>query len=657
MRQDKYKFAFLVHSDQIIDECKKAIDDSEYEIFYDVIDFETGPQKALACLESGYEVILCHGGTGDTIFRSVPRSVIKIERTDMDVLRTLLLARQYSNKIVLSSYEDEFHASIPMEMEKLLNIKVRNAVYDSPRMMRDAIRDCVRDGYNVLIGGGVSKRCMESYGGRGFIILPTQRSICLSLKRAAHLAEAQRQAQMRNGNMKLILEGLQEGVLCIDSKRQVIIANKAAYNLLNAPEKVGDNFFRPFFQPLGLLNTLKDLIPRENRFVKLGNEAFIATTYPLVLSSDTPCAVAIFRDAPSLQKINRKINKELYAKGLCACTTMEDIKGESASVTSMKNIIKKYALSDANIFIQGETGSGKELVAHALHDASRRRTKPFVAVNISSISSSLLESELFGYEEGAFTGAKRGGKAGFFEIAHQGTLFLDEIGDISEETQLRLLRVLENRQFIRVGGSRLQTVDVRVICATNRPLLKMVKNGNFRMDLYYRLSTFKISIPPLRDRLEDIPAILENLLKKYRLPAGKLSPEIIGCLSGYAWPGNIRELLGVFENYLLLLGNRPHDLSLLSHIISEQDMDNIICPKDIYLVEKAAHAEQNAKSDRDTKNQDTFGMDQGYLKMQLDRIRLDIINATIAKYNGDKKKAANELGIGYSSLCRLILKR
>lgn len=193
--------------------------------------------------------------------------------------------------------------------------------------------------------------------------------------------------------------------------------------------------------------------------MKLGDESFIATTYPLIFSFDTPCAVSIFRDTPSLQKINRKINKELYSKGLCAHTTVEDIKGTSTAIKAMKNIIIKYAATDVNIFIQGETGTGKELVAHALHDASKRHTKPFVAVNISSISPSLLESELFGYEEGAFTGAKRGGKAGFFEIAHQGTLFLDEIGDISEETQLRLLRVLENREIIRVGGSRLQAVE------------------------------------------------------------------------------------------------------------------------------------------------------------------------------------------------------
>ena len=174
----------------------------------------------------------------------------------------------------------------------------------------------------------------------------------------------------------------------------------------------------------------------------------------------------------------------MYSRGLSTRTTIEDIKGQSQPVRQMKEKLRQYAPSDVNIFIQGETGSGKELAAHALHAASLRKNKPFVPVNISAVPVQLIESELFGYEEGAFTGAKRGGKAGFFEMAHKGTLFLDEIGDISEETQLRLLRVLETREVLRVGGNRMYPVDVRVICASNKPLLQLVQAGLFRMDLY-----------------------------------------------------------------------------------------------------------------------------------------------------------------------------
>ena len=287
MKQEKYRFAVLLHSYEIIEECKKAMVGCPDEIHYDLINFETGPQKARECLENGYEVILCHGGTGDTIFRSVPHSVVKIERSDMDVLRALRVAEKYSDRIILASYQDEFHDSIAVEMERILNIKVQCAIYDSPAMMRQAIQQCVLQGFKVLIGGGVSKACMEEYGGRGFIIKPSHRSIQLAFKRGRHLAQSQREAKRRNGNMMMILEHLQEGVLCIDSEQHVIIANKAAYQFLNVPTQADESFFSKFFKPLGLIDTLNDLTPKENKIVDLQGEAFIATTYPLILYCPT----------------------------------------------------------------------------------------------------------------------------------------------------------------------------------------------------------------------------------------------------------------------------------------------------------------------------------------------------------------------------------
>ena len=359
------------------------------EIHYELVNFETGPKMARECLDNGFEVILCHGGTGDTIFRSVPHSVVKIERSDMDVLRALRVAKQYSDKIILASYQDEFHDTIAVEMERLLNIKVQSAIYDSPEMMRQAIQQCVLQGFKVLIGGGVSKACMEEYGGRGFIIKPTHRSIQLAFKRGRHLAHSQREAKRRNGNMMMIMEHLQEGVLCIDSEQHVLIANKAAYQLLKVSPQADETFFSSFFQPLGLLDTLRDLTPRENRLVDLRGEAFIATTYPLILYSDTPCAVSLFRDTPSLQSISNKINKELYSRGLSARTTIEDIKGQSQPVRQMKEKAAPVCAVDANIFIQGDRLS-KELAAHALHAASFEN-KPFVPVNISAVPAQLIE--------------------------------------------------------------------------------------------------------------------------------------------------------------------------------------------------------------------------------------------------------------------------
>ena len=199
----------------------------------------------------------------------------------------------------------------------------------------------------------------------------------------------------------------------------------------------------------------------------------------------------------------------------------------------------------------GETGTGKELLAQAIHNVSLRRWEPFVGVNFAAISESLLESELFGYEEGAFTGAKKGGHIGLFEQAHRGTIFLDEIGDASSLIQNRLLRVLQEREIMKVGGNRIIPVDIRVIAATNRNLEEMVKDGLFRADLYYRLNVLPVYVPPLRDRKEDIPVLAQKFTMKFcndlRRPVFRFSPDAMKKMINYDWPGNIRELENVIQ--------------------------------------------------------------------------------------------------------------
>ena len=220
--------------------------------------------------------------------------------------------------------------------------------------------------------------------------------------------------------------------------------------------------------------------------------------------------------------------------------TARDIIGKSASVVKLKENIARYAPTDISVYIHGETGTGKELVAHALHAASKRAKQPFVVVNCAALPDPLLESELFGYEEGAFTGAKRGGKAGLFELANGGTLFFDEIGDMSHAVQLRLLRVLDAKEVMHVGGDRFIPVNVRVICASHKQLLDLVKAGSFRLDLYFRLAGVCLEVAPLRDRLEDVPLLIANVLKRYGKNASVVTPAILDAIRRYSWPGNIR---------------------------------------------------------------------------------------------------------------------
>jgi formate hydrogenlyase transcriptional activator len=220
--------------------------------------------------------------------------------------------------------------------------------------------------------------------------------------------------------------------------------------------------------------------------------------------------------------------------------------------------VKTVAPSDSTVLLLGETGTGKELVAHAIHNLSRRRDRTFVRMNVAAMPPGLLESELFGHEKGAFTGAAAR-RTGRLELAHQGTLFLDEVGDIPPEIQPKLLRVLQEREFERLGSTRTQKVDVRIISATNRDLVEMVEDGSFRSDLYYRLNVIPMTIPPLRDRVDDIPALALHFARQCSRRMGRPVPSIpekvMDALKQWSWPGNIRELQNVIERAVILSGS------------------------------------------------------------------------------------------------------
>ncbi len=241
--------------------------------------------------------------------------------------------------------------------------------------------------------------------------------------------------------------------------------------------------------------------------------------------------------------------------------------GRGSTIHRTMALARKVAASEATVLITGESGVGKELFAHAIHASGQRADKPFIAINCGAIPNALFESELFGYQGGAFTGAERRGKPGKLELAHGGTIFLDEVGELPVELQVKLLRVLQDKRFYRVGGTEPVTVNTRIIAATNRDLDKMIRSGEFREDLYYRLNVIALEVPPLRERTEDIPELMQMFLQefalKYNKPIPALDPELVVTLLGYPWPGNVRELRNVAERLAILAEEAPLDTQFL----------------------------------------------------------------------------------------------
>ena len=327
------------------------------------------------------------------------------------------------------------------------------------------------------------------------------------------------------------------------------------------------------------------------------------------------------RERERLDEENRYLREEIGGR-------FGEIVGHSSAILGVMATAEKVSGTDSSILLYGESGTGKELVARAIHNQSRRCNGPFVRVNCGSLPHELVESELFGHEKGSFTGAIRQ-KKGKFELAARGTIFLDEVGDLPLETQVNLLRVLQEKEFDRVGGERTLVADVRVVAATNRVLKKMVDEGSFREDLYYRLDVIPIHLPPLRDRREDVPLLVEHFLEKkcreINLPLRRLTPEAMEVMCNYPWPGNVRELENIIERTVVLV-------------------DSIeVGPNDVPLFHEGTRGPDAAPEPGDT---------EGHFPLndQLETLEKELITRAMEEAEGVKTQAAELLGIKTSAL-------
>ena len=413
--------------------------------------------------------------------------------------------------------------------------------------------------------------------------------------------KAQKELEQTAQLHSTIVNKVSDGLLMIDGKGVVTFINPTGAKILNInpAEALGKHIstlvdFRPVV--LKVLETGQGYTDKEFLIeTKRGNLHFIKTAIPLKNSKgELEGVIDIFRE---IKRIRQLVTKMV---GATAQFTFEDIVGNSPAMKECVRLAKIAANSAATVLIQGESGTGKELIAQAIHNSSLRADGPFVAINCGAIPRNLVESELFGYEDGAFTGAKQGGRPGKFELAHGGTIFLDEIGEMPLDIQVKLLRVLQEKRLTRVGGQRYLDIDVRVIAATNRDVAREVREGNFRHDLYYRLNVLSIVVPPLRERLEDIPPLIDYLLKKMcqQLDVGDkvFSRQAIERIMSYEWPGNVRELENVVERAVNICENAVIGVEYLPRTMSEKTVPVRWGPLSLRDAEKKIIQETLAKT-------------------------------------------------------------
>jgi propionate catabolism operon transcriptional regulator len=503
----------------------------------------------------GVEAIVARRATATVLQEHLNIPVLSLQNTMTDILAALDRASRMCSRIVLCSFAKDEILDTAM-LERLLGVRLEQALFSSRPSLEGIIRKARQDGCGVVVGGRYTASLARRMGVASVSIQASEEAVMAALEDARSVVRSRRIERERTLRYRAILDCAREGIVAVDAAGDLTSINQAARNFLRITgERDNCPPIRQLFAKSAVGVALKTARPVLNKLETIGREQFIMNHVPILAEDRVVGAVSTFLDISNVMLAESEIRRSL-TKGLSAKYRLEDYLHQSPVIKALIGRIRRYACSDSTVLVNGETGTGKEIVAHGIHLASPRRRGPFVSINCSALPDQLLESELFGHEEGAFTGSRRGGKPGLFELAHQGTIFLDEAGGMPLGVQHRLLRVLQEKEVMRIGGDRVTPVDVRVVAASNRDLAEEVRLGRLREDLYFRLNVLSVRLPPLRERPEDVPLLVRRCLgrafAKYEVKPFRIPPADMTRLRRLPWPGNVRQLEYVLERLALI---------------------------------------------------------------------------------------------------------
>ncbi|MEA3334087.1 MAG: sigma 54-interacting transcriptional regulator, partial [Pseudomonadota bacterium] len=488
------------------------------------------------------------------------------------IIKAVELARKFSPKIAITS-------EIPVKgidlIEKLYQVTVKQIIFTDKNDFLYGLTKAVHDGCEVIIGKSkLAVELAEQYGAKGVLVTYDTDILGEAIDEAVRMAILRRREKEQYIWLETIFDNLSEGIIVIDKNASITRFNLAASHILKcSPKQMIGSRIKDHFPALKMEAVLQSKATINNELISIGDQQIMVKNTPIVLDEKIIGVAGTFRQASEIQKMDSKIRKALRKKGFKAQYTISHFAAKSPRMKEILREAQQYAQVDLTILLIGETGTGKEVLAQSIHNLSPRQRGPFIAVNCSVLPDNLLESELFGYEEGAFTGARKGGKPGLFELAQHGTILLDEINTIPLNLQAKLLRVLQEREVMRVGGAHIIPIDVKIIAAANQNIFCDLEESRFRTDLYYRLNQLSITLPRLQDRKEDIPelaqAIFNDLRRKFSKTPFSLPTPCIKHCQKIPWPGNVRELQNFLGRLALLCENEEEVAENINKIIGE----------------------------------------------------------------------------------------
>jgi len=486
----------------------------------------------------------------------------------------------------------------------------------------------------VILGGALAQKAAEKLGIKAITLQMGMESMNRTLNEIKSIKETIDFESRSQRFLSLLMDNVLEGIISLDSENKINSINEIAEKILGIKEKllIGQEI-KKVFNYFNIPKTIA-LYRDVNNVLNVNGNELIVRRVPIVDDEKYIGTIITMHETKNIQNLENVIRQQKYERIKVAKYSFENLIGESKAIKHAINLARDYAKTEFNILIIGETGTGKELFAQSLHDESSRKDKPFITVNCAAIPPTLLESELFGYVEGAFTGASKKGKMGLFQLAHEGTIFLDEISEMNFQSQGALLRVIQEKYMTRLGSNDIIPIDVRIIAATNKNLKKLVEENKFRNDLYYRLNVLNLALPSIKDRKRDIILFLEFFLKT----ESDISNNILNFtkdaqkfLEEYSWPGNVREIRNIAQR-ILATAQDP--------LITKEFLEGIM---HVHFVSNLENIEELTENE------------EKHLSVR-ERIQKEEIKEALVKFKGNTKETAYFLKISKTTLWRRMKK-
>ncbi|MCL2381292.1 MAG: sigma 54-interacting transcriptional regulator [Treponema sp.] len=518
---------------------------------------QAGLVQALNAVENHVRVVISRGCTYQLIKEAnIGLPVVEIRLSPSELIESLSAAIEKDRPLAIVGYSNVINSRDETMIKKIIKTPLTIVNIDDSDDVKDVVSSCAAQGFSMFIGDTIVKETCDAAGYECYLHQSSDSSIQAAMDEALRIYAALQQEQELARRLRTVIDFANDGIIAIDGNGRVILFNAIAQDLLGIKQE------KILGEPIEALSILPFAggIKKDGQVIdqtfRIGNRLLSGSIIPVSMEKFSFGSVIIIRDIQKIQDWEQKLRVTLMEKGFVAKHKFSSIVHKNTEMAHCISIAKKFSQYNASVLIEGESGVGKELFAQSIHNEGIRRKGPFVAVNCAVLPKSLIESELFGYAEGAFTGSRKGGKPGYFELAHRGTLFLDEISELPLEVQAQLLRVIQEKEVMRIGDSKIIPIDVRLICAANKNLVEMVHESLFRKDLLFRINTLSLYIPSLSKRREDIELLsgyfLKELCKTYNKNIEGFSPNAAVWLCNYHYEGNIRELRNIVERAVII---------------------------------------------------------------------------------------------------------